>query len=240
MIPRRGGRTLPLFLLSATAALAACIDRPAVPTEPEIPAVGALGHAGQDRVRVIIRLAGRGDQAAMAHAATAQGARVLHQYRNFPLLAIEVSRNALPGLLRSRRFVSVEEDVGMQPHMGSSLPVIRADALHDLGIDGTGYAIAVLDAGIDRDHPFVAGRVVEEACYSTPGEGDTSLCPDGDNGPGTASLDFDECKDGAINLCNHGMYTTGIAAGAAGLDPPAPPAGVAPGADIISSGCSRA
>ena len=33
-------------------------------------------------------------------------------------------------------------------------------------LTGAGKTIAVLDTGVDRFHPFLGGRVVEEACYS--------------------------------------------------------------------------
>jgi subtilisin family serine protease len=34
-------------------------------------------------------------------------------------------------------------------------------------VDGTGQVIAILDTGVDKTHPFLANKVVAEACFST-------------------------------------------------------------------------
>ena len=67
-------------------------------------------------------------------------------------------------------------------------------------------------AGVDADHPFLAGKVVAEACFSTTNSTATSVCPNGQNtqiGPG-AGADCDAGVDG----CDHGTHVAGIAAGA--------------------------
>ncbi|MGX7674457.1 S8 family serine peptidase [Plantactinospora sp. DSM 117369] len=42
------------------------------------------------------------------------------------------------------------------------------------GFDGAGQVIAVLDTGVEVSHPFLSGRVIEEARYSLSGH-----CPNG-------------------------------------------------------------
>src|SRR5207248_4234242 len=42
------------------------------------------------------------------------------------------------------------------------------------GFDGRGQTIAVVDTGVDASHPYLAGKVVDEACFSL-----GNACPDG-------------------------------------------------------------
>jgi subtilisin family serine protease len=80
----------------------------------------------------------------------------------------------------------------------------------------TPEVIAVLDDGVDSSHPFLAGRIVAEAC-SAPDCGDD---PYARNGVGTGQ----PCAG-----CSHGTHVAGIAAGSS-----ATVKGVAPEASIAS------
>src|SRR5207253_815058 len=107
---------------------------------------------------------------------------------------------------------------------------IEADQVWDTGFDGTGQMIAVLDTGVDSAHPFLAGKVVEEACYSSSQPGlSQSLCPSGANeqiGAGAAT----PCT---LIGCEHGTHVAGIAAGGSS-DPSHPFPGVAKGAELMA------
>src|SRR5690348_9922991 len=86
--------------------------------------------------------------------------------------------------------------------------------------------VAVLDSGVDRNHPFLAGKVVEEACFSKtePGTSET-LCPGGID----QQFGFGAAVPCTLTNCFHGTHVAGIIAG---NDPSAaaPIAGVARGA----------
>ncbi len=100
--------------------------------------------------------------------------------------------------------------------LATSVPHVRADALHRRGDVGQGVTVAVLDTGVQADHPDVAGRVVEEQCFCT------RCCPNGSSeqsGPGSAFTTF-----------VHGIHVTGIIASQGAVAPP----GVAPGADVLA------
>lgn len=197
----------------------------------------ASGRAeSADNVRLIVVLrapAAEGDtntalfgiaqaQEDVAAAATAAGAREVARLRTLPVIVLEAPRTAVERLEDHPQVASIAEDALAAPHLTGSVALIRADQVHPEST-GAGVAIAILDTGVDAAHPFLGGRVVAEACFSTnnPGGGATSLCPGGGTeviGPGAAA----PCT---IAGCDHGTHIAGIAAGNGG---------VAPGASIIA------
>jgi subtilisin family serine protease len=229
-------RTRWLLMSGVLLLAAACTDAPE-PLAPEPDPLESASPAAAEQVRVLVELVSSADQGLVAAQAQAQGGRVLRQFSMFPLMSLEVNANALGGLMRSPRVVSVTPIVPEPPLLGTSLGVINAPQVHDLGLDGSGFAVAILDTGIDAAHPFVAGRVVEEACFSSDGTDQTALCGDGSTdqtGSGSASINVTPCTNAAgNNICDHGMHVAGIAAGD-GDAQGAPGPGVAPGADIIA------
>ena len=75
--------------------------------------------------------------------------------------------------------------------------------------------MAILDTGVDRNHPDLAGKVVYEACYSTtdPATAYFSACPNGQNsqiGTGAAAP-----PSRLITGFDHGTHVAAIAAGVA-------------------------
>ena len=143
---------------------------------------------------------------------------------------LEVTPEERAALARDPDVERVLDDVLLFPVLSDSVPLVEADQAWNAGYDGSGTVVAVLDTGVDRTHPFLAGKVVEEACYSKtePGVSET-LCPNGLDqqiGPGAAA----PCT---LTNCFHGTHVAGIAAGS---DPSAaePIAGVARGASVFA------
>lgn len=136
--------------------------------------------------------------------------------------------------------VAIRKDRLNEPTLAQSVPLIGADRAHRQGYTGRGTAVAIIDSGIDNDHPAFGRRIVAQACFSTadPADGSTPLCPNGGQfqiGDGAANSESEACLRDAprpeYGLCYHGTHVAGIAAGQATKDFPNP--GVAPKARII-------
>ncbi len=161
------------------------------------------------RATVLKRLAGTGH-------------RLLREYTTIPFVALEVAPDALAALAASSDVVGVVEDILLGPALNDSVPLIGADQAWAAGYDGTGFVVAVLDSGIESSHPFLAGKVIEEACFSANGN-----CPNGlttQTGPGAGM----PCAYVPVH-CVHGTAVAGVVAGAG-----ASFSGIAKGARLMS------
>ena len=129
---------------------------------------------------------------------------------HLPIVALEVDSRALSELAMSPDVVSVRVDQLRRPTLNETVPLIGAPTAWSLGATGAGWTVAIVDSGVDKAHPFLAGKVVSEACYSTdrghglvgvPGRRDTTAV--GSGVPCSAS----------VHGCDHGTHVAGIAAG---------------------------
>ena len=190
----------------------------------------------QGRVRVIVGLRAEGDSGASAASsfkdAAARAAMMsridrAHQallarmsgysvssvkrFKYIPYLAMEVDAAALEALASDPEVISIEENRLLKPMLEESVPLVGAPQAWSQGFSGSGQTVAILDSGVDKNHRFLAGKVVSEACYSGGGSGE-SLCPGGvaqSTGPGSGM----PCSDPDLPLCFHGTHVAGIAAG---------------------------
>jgi subtilisin family serine protease len=109
-----------------------------------------------------------------------------------------------------------------------STPLVEATEAKTVNRTGSGKVVAILDTGVDKTHPFLAGKVVSEACFSG-----NSNCPNGLTSQIGAGAGV-PCTY-AVSGCRHGTHVAGIAAGRRYAAMPAPQFdGIAPGANLIA------
>lgn len=170
-----------------------------------------------------------------------QRARVegLKHFRTIPYLAATVTReqamalasdHSVEGifLVRRERRADVKESESAQA-VGLSAAQLSIDlgSVWDRGFDGTGFAVAVIDSGINLNHPALAGKSVGDACFAnTFGTTTIAQCPSGSTpqiGAGAASY----CPADSTR-CDHGTHVASLAVGNDGTA-----FGVARGAKIV-------
>ncbi|WP_160164985.1 S8 family serine peptidase [Chrysiogenes arsenatis] len=150
------------------------------------------------------------------------------EFETIPYASMEVDAQLLEELLDMPDVIDVEEDYLSAPTLAQSIPLIKADAVWASGHSGSGQTVAILDTGVNKNHAFLSGKVVSEACYSTTsGSTILSLCP-GSVSASTAVNSGLDCNT-AIAGCGHGTHVAGITAGSGGSF-----SGVAKDASIIA------
>jgi hypothetical protein len=166
--------------------------------------------------------------------------KVIAAYDVFPVIAMEVDAATLAYLQSAPEVRSVREDILLSPSDLESGATLHAQVPLSLGYDGNGWAVAIIDSGVQTNHPFLVGKVIAEACFSTTDAGlsSFSLCPNGQSTsgatPGMAGSGAGvNCDVAQFNDCKHGTHLAGIAVGA---DYPGGPGynGIAPGAKLIA------
>ncbi len=165
------------------------------------------------------------------HATARDQFRIKREMPYLPMVSIHLREPALDAILSSRLVHKVHAVQPLRLGLAETTVQVRATASHQAGYMGTGTAIAVIDTGVARYHPFLVGKVVHEQCFGTQGtigaHTSWSNCPgfaESASGPGSA----EPCLHAN---CDHGTQVAGVAAGAlAGTEN----RGVAPGANIIA------
>ncbi|MEU0518441.1 S8 family serine peptidase [Streptosporangium sp. NPDC006007] len=216
----------PAAALALVLGTAHAMPAPAIPVLAGVPAAAlrSAAVADEDGARMIVEVTAPAEAARVAREARAlPGAEVVLQPPDASFIVVEGAGESLAALAEDPRVVSVRRDRTYSPaSLASGLRLIGADRARAGGADGTGTTIAIVDTGIDRDHPALEGRIVAERCFSVATEGVKSLCPNGKGEDTSADAETAACHRGAENLCEHGTHVAGIAHA------------VAPGADIVA------
>lgn len=141
--------------------------------------------------------------------------RARRRLANVPVFAASVSPPDLDRLRRDPRVASIVLDMPIHPDLYEAVAAIRAKQVHKaMGFTGAGVTVAVLDTGVDGDHPDLEGKVLAEHCFTQ------GHCPPGNVDEGTDAMDTDGHGTGVAGI----IASAGVFAGA----------GFAPGASLVA------
>jgi len=164
--------------------------------------------------------------------------RALRLMEITPAFAINATAAEIEALANDPRVLSIVVDKVERPILIQSVPLIgMTSAYSNYNATGTGFAVAIIDSGVDKTHTFLA-NVILEACYSTNtgtlgSGGSASTCPGGVSSS-TAAGSGINCNI-AWSDCEHGTHVAGIAAGNnTQFQSGQPPNGVAKSSGIIA------
>lgn len=149
------------------------------------------------------------------------GLRLKHRFRTLAGFAGAADRRTIELLSRHPDVESIYVDGRVYASLAQGVNLIGANTAHALGVTGAGVKVAVLDTGIDTNHPDLSDDLVAEHCFcdTHPSPVTGACCPGGvSEGP---SAEDDE---------GHGTAVAGIitSSGAAAS------LGVAPDAEIVA------
>ena len=111
--------------------------------------------------------------------------RVVYQYKNFAAVTGWANAAALAQLAADADVVGIGVDAQGKGSLAESVPFINADDVHDLGVTGEGITVAVLDSGIDTDHPDLSDDIAAGAWHFLDGGRNTGPGAEDDHGHGT-------------------------------------------------------
>jgi cysteine-rich repeat protein len=200
------------------AALANALERP-LPAEGLAIAV-ALRETGMPTRGAERRAAVRARQQGVLDALPSGGLHLKHRYRSLAGFAGWAGRATIEALARRDEVELVYLDGRVHASLSQGVGLVGADAAHALGYTGAGVKVAVLDSGIDTNHPDLIDDLAAQHCFCddrpSPRVG---CCPGGD----------DE-EDNAEDDNGHGTNVAGVITS----DGVVSSAGAAPDAKIVA------
>jgi subtilisin family serine protease len=167
--------------------------------------------APSEKIRVIIKITPISKQEAISNVVKnieSKSGEIRYTYSLISAIAAEIPANKIEKIASLPEVERVYLDQKVFIALNESREIINAEEAWDLGYDGSGIKVAVIDTGIDKKHPDLFGKVIAEKDFS----------------------DDRTTED----LYGHGTHCAGIIAGS-GSASSGKYAGVAPGASLINA-----
>jgi len=130
------------------------------------------GVSDDETVPVIIRYR----EGATARLPKAPEMQVTHLYRVFPAIAARLPARQVQRLAADDVVERLWLDFRVRAFLDKAVPAIGGPTAWEAGFTGKGVTVAVLDTGIDTEHPDFGDRIVAASNWlKSPGQGDSGL-----------------------------------------------------------------
>ena len=129
---------------------------------------------------------------------TQKDIKIIHKLENIPWITGKINQKAFEKLKVNANVAIIEENIKQKVYLAQSGPMINSDLVHNEGYTGDGVTVAVIDTGIDTDHPDLQDDLVREECFLSGGG-----CP---GSGGTRASGSGSAEDGF----GHGTHVSGI------------------------------
>jgi len=122
--------------------------------------------------------------------------QVIRSYKAIPTIVIRTSEKVIKQLAKSPlvQKIGVDNSSG-NGHLNDAIPQTNIDLVKALPLSGTDIEVAIIDSGLDQDHPDFVNRIATQVCFSN------------------------DCDASIYDQNGHGTNVAGIIAGAGGLAP---------------------
>ncbi|HMN72381.1 MAG TPA: S8 family serine peptidase [Rhodoblastus sp.] len=205
------------------------LTRVVVTVSTALPAATIAQHLASDdhRSTALAAIADAARTVATRHFGPMQTANgfAISRFSTSPSFAVTVNKAQLDALNKDPAVLAIRSDHVARTQLDVTTVTIGMPATWTVGATGAGRTVAVIDTGVQTNHPFIGtARVALEGCFLA-----TAGCPNGTN---------EQKGVGAANPANngiaHGTHVAGIAIGKNTVTGAAPAAGVAKVAKLFA------
>jgi serine protease AprX len=159
--------------------------------------------------------------------------------RKLPLAVVAGTKGQLLSAVDAGVARDVYPDIELEMYSTDSTQATGALAVHDLGFTGKGVGIAIVDSGVDAEHPALADHVTHNVRLIGPAELEVLYSPLPPEVPkGALVIPVDRLPyNNSEGVSGHGTHVAGIAAADGTGNPDL--VGMAPDADVIGFGAGH-
>jgi subtilisin family serine protease len=135
-------------------------------------------------------------RAATIKAIATEKYQLIHSYKTVPAMVIRTSEKVIRQLAKSPlvRKIGLDNNGG-SGHLNDAIPQTNMDLVKALPLSGESVEVAIIDSGLDQNHPDFTNRVASQACFSS------------------------DCNISIYDQNGHGTNVAGIVAGAGSIAP---------------------